>query len=56
LRYAFTIDDPESFVTSWSAVTAMSKSAGPLFEFACHEGDHSMENMLKGARFEGRAR
>jgi hypothetical protein len=56
LQYAFTVDDPESFVRSWSAVTSMSRSAGPLFEFACHEGDHSMENMLRGARFEDGAR
>ena len=56
LRYEFTIDDPQSFVTTWSAVSAMSETDRPMFEFACHEGDHSMEDMLRGARFQDHAR
>jgi hypothetical protein len=51
LRYEFTIDDPASFTRSWSAESEMSTSEAPMFEYACHEGDYSLEDSLKGARF-----
>ena len=50
-----TIDDPESFVRSWTAVFPMRKSEGPIFEYACHEGNYSMFNLLSGARAEEEA-
>ena len=51
LAYKFTIDDPASFVRSWSAESAMARSDGPIFEYACHEANYSMANVLKGARY-----
>ena len=54
LRYQFTIDDPGSFTQPWSGDSEMTRSEGPLFEYACHEGNYSMSNILSGARFQER--
>jgi hypothetical protein len=50
LLYQFTIDDPQSFVRPWSGEIPMKKTPGPVFEYACHEGNLSMENILSIAR------
>jgi hypothetical protein len=50
LLYQFTIDDPQSFVRPWSGEIPMKKIPGPVFEYACHEGNLSMENILSIAR------
>ena len=52
LDYQFTIDDPESYTRSWTAAVPMTKTDGPIFEYACHEGNYGMTNVLKGARAE----
>jgi hypothetical protein len=49
LQYAFTIEDPV-WTNPWSAVVSWAKTEGPLFEYACHEGNYGMENILNGAR------
>jgi hypothetical protein len=56
IAYQFTIDDPESFVRSWSGESVMSRTGGLVFEYTCHEANYSMVNILRGARFEERAR
>jgi hypothetical protein len=50
LLYEFTIDDPTTFTRSFSASIPMKKSEGPLYEYACHEGNYGMEGLLAGAR------
>jgi hypothetical protein len=50
LLYQFTIHDPQSFQRPWSAEIPMKKSEGPIFEYACHEGNYSMVNSLAAAR------
>jgi hypothetical protein len=50
LLYRFTIDDPESFVQSWSGESAMFRTDERILEYACHEGNHSMGLVLRGAR------
>jgi len=50
LRYQFTIDDPTAFTKPWTAEIPMGRSQGPAYEFACHEGNRAMENMLNTAR------
>ena len=55
LLYQFTVDDPQSFARPWSAEIPMKKVEGPLFEYACHEGNLSMENILSIARDEEKA-
>jgi hypothetical protein len=55
LLYQFTVDDPQSFTRPWSAEIPMKKVEGPIFEYACHEGNRSMENILSAARSEEKA-
>ncbi len=55
LLYEYTIDDPESFERTWSAAIPMVKTDGPMFEYACHEGNYSMFNLLQGARADEKA-
>jgi hypothetical protein len=52
LLYEFTVDDPASFTKQWNAQLPMRRSDGPLFEYACHEGNYGLEGILKGARVE----
>jgi hypothetical protein len=50
LLYQFTVEDPASFTRPWSAEIPMKKAPGPLLEYACHEGNYSMFNILSAAR------
>jgi hypothetical protein len=50
LLYQFTVDDPQSFTRPWSGEVPMKKTEGPLFEYACHEGNYSAANTLSAAR------
>ena len=50
LMYEFTVNDPDSFTRPWTVQIPMAKTDGPLFEYACHEGNYGMEGMLRGAR------
>ena len=54
LLYQFTVDDPESFTRPWSGEIPMKKIEGPIFEYACHEGNYSMAYILSAARHEER--
>ncbi len=54
LRYEYTVEDPESFVEPWTAALPMTKTEGPMFEFACHEGNYGLTNILSAARAEER--
>ena len=50
LRYEFTVDDPASFTAPWTVQFPITRATGPLYEFACHEGNYSMPLILRGAR------
>ena len=50
IKYEFTVSDPASYTQPWSAMVPLSRSRGPLFEYACHEGNYSMTNILAGQR------
>src|SRR6185295_9064105 len=52
LLYQFTVDDPQSFQRPWSAEIPMKRTPGPIFEYACHEGNYSVVNTLTAARAE----
>ena len=54
LGYKFTIDDPGTWTQPWTAEAPMTKSVGPIFEHACHEGNYGVRNTLAGARLEDR--
>ena len=50
LLYEFRVEDPAAFTQPWSASLTMTKSEGPIFEYACHEGNYAMEGILRAAR------
>jgi hypothetical protein len=52
LGYRFTVEDPATWATPWTAEAPMTKSVGPIFEHACHEGNYGVRNTLAGARAE----
>ncbi len=56
LDYRFTVTDPRTFAAPWTAAIPMTTLDGPIIEYACHEGNYSMENMLRGARNKERSR
>tara|TARA_B100001013_G_scaffold285132_1_gene184991 strand:- start:145 stop:1077 length:933 start_codon:yes stop_codon:yes gene_type:complete len=55
IDYEFTAHDTESFATPWTVTFPIARATGPLFENACHEGNHSMPLILNGARVQERA-
>jgi hypothetical protein len=50
LMYEFTVDDPRTWTRPWTAQMPMTRSDVPMFEYACHEGNYSLPNILAGAR------
>jgi hypothetical protein len=54
LRYEYTVEDPASFEAPWTVSLPMTKTDGPMFEFACHEGNYGLTNILSAARAEER--
>jgi len=48
--YSFTVDDPNVWTQAWSGEYVWKSSADRVYEYACHEGNYSMEGILKGAR------
>ena len=52
VNYEWTIDDPATFTDKFTAIVPMTRVAGQLYEYACHEGNYGMMNILRGARYE----
>jgi len=52
LEYRFTVDDPTRWTMPWTAVVPVGKTEGWLYEFACHEGNYGLRNILSVARAE----
>ena len=50
LLYRFEIDDPTAFIAPWKGELTMSRTTGPIYEYACHEGNYALPNMLSGYR------
>ena len=55
LIYTFTVTDPDTWTQPWTAEIPMRRGEQPLYEYACHEGNYSMEGILAGARADERA-
>jgi len=56
IEYRFTAEDPSVWTRPFTGMFPMKKTAGPIYEYACHEGnERSMIGMLRGARAEERA-
>lgn len=50
LLYQFEIDDPTAYTRPWKGELTMTRSDGRIYEFACHEANYSLVNMLRGYR------
>ncbi|WP_411289077.1 hypothetical protein [Phenylobacterium sp.] len=50
LHYAFRVENPAVYAQSWQGEMVFRALTQPTFEFACHEGNYSMPNILAGAR------
>ena len=55
LLYEFTVEDPAAFSRPWTVQIPSTRTAGPIFEYACHEGNYAMSGMLSSARAEEKA-
>ena len=55
LLYQFTINDPTAWTKPWSAEMTMTKTEDALYEYACHEGNYGLFNILAGAQAAERA-
>jgi len=49
LLYRFTVDDPTAFTKPWSGEYTLAADPGPIYEYACHEGNYALPNLLRGA-------
>ena len=54
LEYTFTVTDPDTWASDWTASMPMRRADTPLFEYACHEGNYSMPGILAGHRADER--
>ena len=54
LNWQLTFTDPTQWTRPWTALISLKKSEDAVFEFACHEGNHAMEGILAGHRFQER--
>jgi hypothetical protein len=52
IMYRFTVEDATAFVRPWTAELPMKKIPGPVYEYACHEGNYGLEGILSGTRAE----
>jgi hypothetical protein len=50
LRYEYTVTDPKTWTTSWSAEAPLPRIDPPLYEFACHEQNYGLINLVMGAQ------
>ncbi len=50
LRYDVTIDDPTVWTTDWTFSVPMQLNSQPVYEYACHEGNYGLYNILAGAK------
>jgi hypothetical protein len=50
IRYRFTVEDPQTWTRPWSGETTFRRWQGPIYEYACHEGNYGLANILRAAR------
>ncbi|MCY3678826.1 MAG: hypothetical protein OXH66_14760 [Gemmatimonadetes bacterium] len=54
INYEFTVEDPLMFTRPWSGEVPFTRLDGLVYEYACHEANYALENVLRGARAEER--
>ena len=52
LNYEFTVNDPTTWTKPWTAMIPLKAKDEMIFEYACHEGNSAVPNMLRGHRYE----
>jgi hypothetical protein len=52
IRYTFTMQDPDVYREPWHGEMVLRRAEGPIYEYACHEGNYSLPGILAGARAE----
>ncbi len=50
--YSFEVDDPGAYTETWRGEMALRRTAGPIYEYACHEGNYALSGILAGARLQ----
>ena len=50
LRYEYTVEDPTTWTRPWTGQQFLTRTSTPLYEYACHEGNHGIVGILSGAR------
>ena len=50
IRYEITVNDPDTWTKPWSVMIPLQRSAQPVYEYACHEGNIGLAGILAGAR------
>ena len=50
ILYAFVVDDPTVYSTTWKGEIPLNRIEQPVYEFACHEGNYGLYNILLGGR------
>ena len=56
IEHTYTVVDPDTYARPWTASIPLHRLPGPIYEYACHEGNYGMENLLRGARVEENGR
>ncbi len=54
VEYEFTVEDPAVWERPWTGMLPFTKTDAPIYEYACHEGNYGMTNLLIGARVDDR--
>jgi hypothetical protein len=52
IKYSFTVDDPQTYAQPYTGEVALNATKGPIYEYACHEGNYALPGILAGARTE----
>jgi hypothetical protein len=56
IRYEFTVDDPDTYTAKWTATLDLDAKPGyEIYEYACHEGNYGLRNMLSASRADDKA-
>ena len=50
ILYQFTVDDPTIYTKTWRGEMPLNAAKGPVYEYACHEGNYALPGILGGAR------
>ena len=50
IEYRFTVEDPATWTRPWTVTYPLVKNDGQIYEYACHEANYGLQNILKNAR------